>query len=173
MNFELESNQKLIQEMVRDFAQKELVEKAAEIDMSCEFPKDSIKKMAPLGILGMVLPEQYGGGGMDFVSLAIAIEEISRVCASTGVIVAVTQTLTAYPILTFGSEEQKKKFIPALCAGEKLGSFALTESGAGSDPTAMETTAKKEGDHYILNGSKRFITNGQEADIFIVFCLYR
>lgn len=169
MNFELDSNQKLIQNMVREFAVNELVEKAVEIDKSREFPWDNIKKMSELGLLGMIVPEEYGGGGMDFVSLAIAVEEISKVCASTGVIVAVNNTLTAYPILQFGNEEQKKKYLPVLSKGEKIGAFALTEPNAGSDPGSLETTAKLEGDFYILNGSKRFITNGQEAGVYIVF----
>jgi butyryl-CoA dehydrogenase len=106
---------------------------------------------------------------MDFLSLAIAVEEISRGCASTGVIVAVNQSLTAYPIMQFGNDDQKKKYLPLLVKAEQLGAFALTESGAGSDPAGIETTAKRDGDHYILNGSKRFITNGEEAGIFVVF----
>jgi len=169
MNFELESNQKLIQEMVREFATNELVEKAVEIDESREFPWDSIKKMAELGLLGMITPEEFGGGGMDYVSLAIAIEEISHACASTGVIVAVNHTLAAYPILQFGNDEQKKKYLPPLAKGEKLGAFGLTEANAGSDPASMESTAVLKGDYYVINGTKRFITNGGEAGIFIVF----
>lgn len=169
MNFELDSNQKLIQEMVREFAVNELEEKAVEIDGSREFPWENVKKMAGLGLLGIIVPEDLGGGGMDFLSLAIAVEEISRVCASTGVITAVTQTLTAYPILKFGTDEQKKKYIPPLVKGEALGAFGLTEAGAGSDPAGLETTAKLDGDNYILNGSKRFITNGEEAGTFVVF----
>jgi butyryl-CoA dehydrogenase len=169
MDFELNSNQKLIQEMIREFAINELEEKAVEIDNSKEFPWDSVKKLAELGVLGIIVPEQYDGGGMDFLSLTIAVEEISRVCASTGVIVAVSQTLATYPILQFGSERQKKKYIPPLVKGEKIGAFALTEANAGSDPAGMETIAKLEGDHYILNGSKRFITNGEEAGTFVVF----
>jgi len=169
MNFELDSNQKLIQEMVRDFAVKELEPAAVEIDKTQEFPWSNLKKMAALGLLGMIIPEEFGGGGMDFLSLAIAIEEISRVCASTGVIVAVNQTLAAYPIMQFGNESQQKKYLPLLARGDTMGAFALTEANAGSDPAAIETTAKLEGDHYILNGSKRFITNGGEAGIFIVF----
>lgn len=169
MNFELDSNQKLIQEMVREFAVKELEEKAVEIDESREFPWENVKKMAGLGLLGIIAPEELGGGGMDFLSLAIAVEEISRVCASTGVIAAVTQTLTQYPILRFGTEEQKKNYIPPLVRGDVLGAFGLTEAGAGSDPAGIETTAKLEGDVFVLNGSKRFITNGEEAGTFIVF----
>jgi butyryl-CoA dehydrogenase len=171
MNFELDSNQKLIQEMVREFSVNELEPTAVEIDKSREFPWTNIKKMAELGLLGIIIPEEYGGGGMDYVSLAVAVEEISHGCASTGVIVAVNQTLTAYPIMQFGTEEQKKKYLPILARAEKIGAFALTESGAGSDPAGMDSTAKLEGDHYILNGSKRFITNGEEAGIYIVFAV--
>ncbi len=169
MDFRLDANQKLVQEMVRDFAAKELVDVAVEIDKSREFPWPTLKKMAGLGLLGMIIPEEYGGGGIDFVSLAIAVEEISRVCASHGVIVAVDQTLAAYPIMKFGNDSQKKKYLPLIAKGEAIGAFALTEANAGSDPAALETTAKREGEHYILNGSKRFITNGGEASVFIVF----
>jgi len=169
MNFDLTDDQKLIKDMVRDFAEKELKEKAVEIDKSQKFPWDSLKKMAELGLLGMIVPEKYGGAGMDFVSLAIAVEEISRVCATTGVIVAVNNSLTAYPIEHFGTEEQKKKYLPLLCKGDKIGAFGLTEPNAGSDAASIETTARLEGDYYILNGAKRFITNGGEAGVFIVF----
>ncbi len=169
MDFTLDSDQKLIQDMVREFATNELEPVAEEIDRSGEFPWTNIKKMAELGLMGMIVPEKYGGGGMSFVSLAIAVEEISRVCASTGVIVAVNQTLSAYPILKFGDDAQKQKYLPILAKAEKLGAFGLTEANAGSDPAALETHAKLDGDHYILNGSKRFITNGGEAGIFIVF----
>ncbi len=171
MKFTLDSNQKLIQDMVREFATNELEPNAADIDISGEFPMANIKKMAELGLMGMIVPESYGGGGMDFLSLAIAVEEISKACASTGVIVAVNQTLTAYPILKFGTDEQKKKFLPLLASAKKIGAFGLTEANAGSDPAAMETTAKLEGDHYVLNGSKRFITSGGEAGIFIIFAI--
>ncbi len=169
MNFDLTDDQKLIKDMVRDFAEKELKEKAVEIDKSREFPWDNLKKMAKLGLLGMIVPEEFGGGGMDFISLAVAVEEISRVCATTGVIVAVNNSLTAYPIEHFGNDEQKKKYLPQLCNGDKIGAFGLTEPNAGSDAASIETTARLEGDYYIMNGSKRFITNGGEAGIFVVF----
>jgi butyryl-CoA dehydrogenase len=169
MNFDFTNDQKMLQDQVRKFAQTELAPLAPEIDKSGEFPWPSLKKMAQLGLLGVIVPEQYGGSGFDFVSLAIAIEEISRACASTGVIVAVNNSLTAYPILQFGDEEQKKKYLPPLCSGEKIGAFGLTEPNAGSDVAAMESTARLEGDHYILNGTKRFITNGGEAGTFVVF----
>ncbi|MCX7784893.1 MAG: acyl-CoA dehydrogenase [candidate division WOR-3 bacterium] len=169
MNFELTENQKMIQDMMRKFAKEELEPKAVELDKTGEFPTENIKKLAELGIMGMVVPEEYGGAGFDFVSLAIAVEEISRACASTGVIVAVHNSLVCHSIYTFGTEEQKKRLLPKLASGEKLGAFALTEPNVGSDPASLETTAKLDGDYYILNGSKRFITNAKNADVFIVF----
>ncbi len=169
MDFDLTNDQKMLQDEVRKFAQTELVPVAPEIDESGEFPWKNIKKMAELGLLGIIVPEEYGGAGFDYISLAIAIEEISRGCASTGVIVAVNNSLVSYPFLQFGNEEQKKKYLPLLCKGEKLGAFGLTEPNAGSDVVAMESTARLEGDYYILNGTKRFITNAGEAGIFVVF----
>jgi butyryl-CoA dehydrogenase len=169
MDFTLDSNQKLIQDMVREFAVNELEPAAEEADRSGEFPQANLKKMAELGLLGIIVPEQYSGGGMDFLSLSIAVEEISKGCASMGVIVAVHQSLVEYPILQFGNEDQKKKYLPPLAKGEKIGAFGLTEANAGSDPAAMETTAKLDGDHYVLNGSKRFITSGGEAGTLVVF----
>lgn len=169
MDFELTNDQKMLQKEVRNFAETELEPVAAEIDKSGEFPWDNIKKMAELGLLGIIVPEKYGGAEFDFVSLAIAIEEISRVCATTGVIVAVNNSLASYPIMQFGNEEQKKKYLPLLSSAEKLGAIGITEPNAGSDVAAMETTAKLEGDYYILNGTKRFITNAGEAGIFVVF----
>jgi len=169
MNFDLTSEQKMLQDQVRKFAEAELAPVAPEIDKSGEFPWANIKKMAKLGLLGIIIPEKYGGAGFDFVSLAIAIEEISRVCATTGVIVAVNNSLAAYPILQFGSEEQKKKYLSLLASGEKIGAIGITEPNAGSDVAAMESTARLDGDYYILNGTKRFITNAGEAGIFVVF----
>ncbi len=169
MDFDLTTDQKMLQKMVREIATKELEPVASEIDKSGEFPWDNIKKLAKQGLLGVIVPEEYGGAGFDFISLAIAIEEISRVCATTGIIVAVNNSLAAYPIYHFGNEEQRKKWLPLLASGEKLGAIGITEPNAGSDVVAMETTAKLEGDHYILNGTKRFITNGGEAGIHIVF----
>ncbi len=169
MDFSLTEDQLMLRSMVRDFATKELEPRAAEIDASGEFPHDTIKKLAELGLLGMTIPEKYGGNQFDFVSLAIAIEEISRGCGATGVITAVHNTLTAWPIVNWGTEEQKEKYLPRMATGELLGAFGLTEANAGSDPASMETRAVLKGDKYILNGSKRFITNGGAAGIFIVF----
>jgi butyryl-CoA dehydrogenase len=169
MDFTLNENQQMIQDMVRKFAKEQIEPRAAESDKTGEFPKETIRQMAELGLMGMVVPEKYGGAGFDFVSLAIAIEEVSRACASTGVIAAVNNTLVAYPIYQFGNEEQRAKFLPGLSSGKTLGAFGLTEPNAGSDPAGLETTAKREGDYYILNGAKRFITNAGEAGVFIVF----
>ncbi|MEO0072143.1 MAG: acyl-CoA dehydrogenase [candidate division WOR-3 bacterium] len=169
MNFDLTENQRLIQETMRKFAQEELEPKASEIDRSGEFPVENLKKLAELGMLGMIVPEEYGGAGLDFVSLAIAIEEISKACATTGVITAVHNSLACYSILAFGREDQKQRYLVDLASGKKLGAFALTEQNAGSDPASLETTARLSGDYYILNGTKRFITSATHADIFIVF----
>lgn len=169
MNFDLTSDQKMLQDTVRKFAEKELKPIAAEIDKSQEFPWKSVKKMAELGFMGVIIPEAYGGSGFDFVSLAITIEEISRVCATTGVITAVNNSLAAYPIVTFGNDAQRKKFLPPLASGETVGAFALTEPNAGSDPASLETTIRFDGDSCILNGTKRFITNAGAAGIHIVF----
>jgi len=169
MDFELNQDQTLLRNMVREFAEKEIKPKAAEIDESREFPKDTVKKLAELGLMGIVIPEKYGGAGMDFLSLAIAVEEISRACATTGVIAAVNNSLAAYPILIYGTEEQKKKYLPILASAKKIGAIGLTEPNTGSNVAGIETTAVKEGDYYILNGAKRFITNATEAGIFIVF----
>ena len=169
MDFELTQDQTLLRNMVREFAEKEIKPKAAEIDESREFPKDTVRKLAELGLMGIVIPEEYGGSGMDFVSLAIAVEEISRACATTGVITAVNNSLAAYPILIYGTEEQKKKYLPLLASAKKIGAIGLTEPNTGSNVAGIESTAVKEGDYYILNGAKRFITNATEAGIFIVF----
>lgn len=169
MNFSLTEEQVMLRNMVKDFATKELEPKAAQIDASGEFPYETIEKLAELGLLSMTIPEKYGGANFDFVSLAIAIEEISRGCGSTGVITAVHNTLCAWPIVNWGTEEQKAKYLPQMATGKLLGAFGLTEANAGSDPASMETKAVLKGDRYILNGSKRFITNAGAAQIFIVF----
>jgi len=169
MDFALTQDQKMVRDMVREFAQKELEPIAAEIDESREFPRATLKKMAGLGLMGVIIPEQYGGAGLDFTTLAIICEEISRVCASHGVITAVNNSLCAWPIYNFGNEEQRKKYLPDLCSGKKFGAIGITEPNAGSDPASMETTAVDKGDHYVLNGTKAWITNGTEAETFVVF----
>ncbi len=169
MDFTLNEEQKMLRTMVRDFAEKELEPIAAQIDEDAAFPAESVRKMAELGLMGIPFPEEYGGMGSGMLSFAIAVEEIARVCASTSVIYLVTAGLAAQPIYHFGSEEQRRRFVPPLAGGEKLSCFALTETGAGSDPAAMETTATRKDGGYLLNGSKIFITNGAEADIILVF----
>lgn len=169
MDFSLTEDQKMLKTMVRDFAEKELEPIAAQIDEEARFPAESIKKMAELGIIGLPLPEKYGGGGGGTTEFAIAIEEISRVCASTGVIYLVTTGLAGKPIYRFGTEEQQQRFAVPIAKGEKLACFALTEANAGSDVAALETTATRRNGGYVLNGTKLFITNGAEADIAVVF----
>ncbi|MGQ9678077.1 MAG: acyl-CoA dehydrogenase [bacterium] len=169
MDLNLTEDQIMLRDMVRDFATNELEPKAAQLDATGEFPHETVKKLAELGLLGMTIPEQYGGNKFDFVSLAVAIEEISRGCSSTGVITAVHNTLAAWPIVNWGSEELKQKYLPRMATGELLGAFGLTEANAGSDPASMETRAVLKEDKYILNGSKRFITNAGAAQLFIVF----
>jgi alkylation response protein AidB-like acyl-CoA dehydrogenase len=164
----LNDEQVSLQKLVQEFALKEVAPRAAEYDHSEEFPWENVKKMAELGLMGLPIPEQYDGAGTDTVSYIIAIEELSKACAATGVIVAVHTSVGILPILYFGTEEQKQKYIPALARGEKIGAFALTEPNAGSDASKVATTATLEGDHYILNGTKCFITNGAVAETFIV-----
>jgi len=171
MILELNEQQKMIRNMVREFAEKEVKPKAAELDEKEEYPHAALKRMAELGILGAIIPQEYGGAGLDNVTYSVIIEEISRACASTGVVTSVHNSLTAWPIMYYGTEEQKKKYLPILARGEKIGAFGGTEPNAGSDLGAMQTTAELKGDHYIINGSKTFITSGPEAGIIIVFAV--
>ena len=169
MDFELTEEQKMLKTMVQDFATKELEPIAAQIDEESRFPAESVKKMAELGLMGICFPEEYGGSGSGATELCLIIEEISRVCAATSVILLVTAGLASEPIYVYGNEEQRKRFITPIATGEKLAAFALTEAGAGSDPAALETTATRHNNGYLLNGTKIFITNGAEADIILVF----
>ncbi len=171
MDFSLTKEQEMIRKMVREFAEKEVAPIAAEIDETCEFPAETIKKMGKLGLMGMTVPKEWGGGGMDPVSYVIAVEEISRACASTGVAMSVNNSLVCDSILKFGTEAQKQKYLIPLANGEKLGSFALTEPSAGTDAAAQQTTAVKDKDDYIINGSKIFITNGSKSDVVILFVM--
>ncbi len=161
----LSEEQEMLRDMVRDFAQNEVKPKAAEIDVTCEFPWDTVKQMGELGLMGIIFPEEYDGAGMDILSYAIAVEELSRVCASTGITLAAHVSLGVSPIFEFGNEAQKQEWLPKLCTGEILGAYGLTEPNAGSDAGGTETTARKDGDKYIINGSKRFITNASVSDI--------
>ncbi len=169
MDFELTEDQKMLKTMVQDFATKELEPIAAQVDEEARFPAESVKKMAKLGLMGAIFPEEYGGSGGGEMEAVIIGEEISRVCASTATIVLAGMSLAGYPIYEFGNEEQRQQFVVPIAKGEKLACFALTEAGAGSDVAALETTATRHNGGYILNGTKIFITNGAEADITVVF----
>lgn len=169
MRIELNEEQKLLRDSVRRFAEEVVRPRAKEIDESGEFPRDFYRQAGQLGLAGVAVPERYGGAGMNSLAYCLVIEEISRVCASSGVILSVNNSLVCDPLLEFGSEDQKRRFLSPLARGELLGCFALTEPEAGSDPAALRTTAVRDGDDYVLNGNKLFITNGTEADVAIVF----
>ncbi len=171
MNFKLTEEHEMIRKMVRDFARNEVAPTAAERDEEERFDMDLFKKMAELGLTGIPWPEEYGGIGSDYLAYCIAIEELSRVCASTGVTLSAHTSLAGWPVYKFGTEEQKQKYLRPMALGEKIGAYGLTEPGSGSDAGGMRTTAKRDGDDYILNGSKIFITNGGIADIYVVFAL--
>ncbi len=171
MKLELNEQQKMIRNMVREFAEKEIAPIAAELDKTGEYPTKTLEKMAKLGLLGIIIPQQYGGAGLDTISYVTVVEEISRKCASTGVITSVHNSLAAWPIMKYGTEEQKKKYLPILAKGEKIGAFAGTEPNAGSDLGAMKTSAVLKGNHYVINGDKTFITSGPKAGIIIVFAV--
>lgn len=153
---------------IREFAEAEVEPVSAQIDEDAEFPHENVKKLGEMGILGMVVPEKYGGTGDDMISYAIAVEEFSRVCGSTGITVAAHNSLAVYPLYLFGNEKQKKRFIPPLARGEKLGAFGLTEPGAGSDAAATKASAVLKGEHYVINGSKCFITNARVAETMVI-----
>ncbi|OLS38788.1 acyl-CoA dehydrogenase [Alkalihalophilus pseudofirmus] len=169
MDLRFTEEQEMMRKMVRDFAQEQITPFIEEMEENETFPREIVNKMGELGLMGIPIPEEYGGAGMDFTSYIIAINELSKVSATVGVILSVHTSVGTNPILYFGTEEQKQKYVPKLASGEYLGAFGLTEPGAGSDAGSLKTTAKKVGDEYILNGSKVFITNGGEADVYIVF----
>jgi alkylation response protein AidB-like acyl-CoA dehydrogenase len=165
MQYELNEEQRMVRDMVRDLAQKEMAPRAAEVDKTEEFPEENIRKMAELGLMGLPYPEEYEGGGGDYVSYAIAVEEIARACGSTALIYAAHVSLGCGPIYAFGTEEQKQTWLPRLCTGQGLAAFGLTEPEAGSDAGATRTMAVRDGDDYVLNGSKMWITSGAIADV--------
>lgn len=169
MNFQLTENQRMIRDMVADFAAKKVAPGAAERDVNETFPADIVAEMGSLGLMGMNVSEQYGGAGMDMVSYVLAMEEISAACASTGVIMSVNNSLVCWPIEEYGTEEQKQKWLVPLARGEKLGAYCLSEPNAGTDAANQMTTAKRDGDFWVINGMKNFITNGTTADTLIVF----
>lgn len=169
MNFQLTEEQEMLRRMVREFAEKEVEPTAAQRDEEERFDRGIFNKMAELGLTGIPWPEAYGGIGSDYVNYVIAVEELSRVCASTGVTLSAHISLASWPIFTYGTEEQKQNYLRRLATGEALGAYALSEPGAGSDVASMKMTAKRDGNDYILNGNKVWITNGEVGDIYIVF----
>src|SRR6266853_1330554 len=169
LNLDLNEEQKLLQRTVREFAENEVKPLAREIDETGNFPRDTFRKAAELGLTAVALPESAGGAGFDHIAYSIVIEEISRVCASTGVILSVQNSLYCDPIHRFGNEEQKKKFLLPFARGEKVGCYALTEPQAGSNAAALQTKAVKKADKYVINGTKAWITNGGAADAAIVY----
>jgi butyryl-CoA dehydrogenase len=171
MDFELTELQRETQRLCREFAARELLPHARQWDEEHTFPKDAVKQLAELSLLGVAVPERYGGAGLDNVAYAVAIEEISRGCASTGVILSVNNSLYCDPVLKYGTEEQKQTFLVPFARGEQLGCFGLTEPEAGSDAAAQKTTAVRQGDHYAINGSKNWITNGPVADAIVLFAM--
>jgi butyryl-CoA dehydrogenase len=171
MKFEYTKEQLMIKKMVREFAENELKPIAAEIDVSMRFPIENVRKMGKLGLMGMCVDPKYGGSGTDTVSYSIGVEEVSKCCASTGVIMSVNNSLYCFPVETFGTEEQKEKYLTPAAKGEKLGCFGLTEPNAGSDAASQTTTAELEGDEWVINGSKVFITNGSDADLCVIFTM--
>ncbi|WP_077215095.1 acyl-CoA dehydrogenase [Bacillus dakarensis] len=168
MNLRLTEEQEMMRKMVRNFAETEISPFIPKMEQG-EFPREVLKKMGELGLMGIPVPAAYGGSEMDFTSYIIAIHELSRVSATVGVILSVHTSVGTNPILYYGNEEQKQKYVPKLAAGEYLGAFCLTEPSAGSDAASLKTRAVLDGDHYVINGSKVFITNGGEADVYIVF----
>jgi butyryl-CoA dehydrogenase len=171
MHIELTDIQREIQRTCRDFAAKELIPHARKWDEEHHYPAAAVKQLGELGLMGVAIPEQWGGTGLDTVAYAVAMEEISRGCAGTGVIMSVNNSLWSDPINKFGTDAQKEKWLKPFASGQKLGAFALTEPQSGSDAGEMKTTAKRQGDFYLLNGSKNFITNGPQADAIIVFAM--
>ena len=171
MNFNLNKTQELFRQMIREFAEKEVKPLAAEIDEQERFPQETVEKMAKLGIFGIPVPRQYGGAGGDNIMYSIAVEELSRCCATTGVVVSAHTSLCMAPILKFGTEEQKMKYVPKLASGEWIGAFGLTEPNAGTDAAGQQTTAVLDGDQWVINGNKIFITNAGHSNVYIVIAM--
>ncbi|MFC2171099.1 acyl-CoA dehydrogenase [Acidobacteriota bacterium] len=171
MDIKLTEEQKILRSTIREFAGNEILPRATELDRSGKFPYDLVRKCADLNLMGVAIPEQWGGGGMDYVSYCIAVEEVSRCCGSTGVILSVNNSLVCDPLLEFGNDDQKERFLKPLAKGDKIGCFALTEPEAGSDAGNQKSTAVVDGNEYVLNGQKIFITNGEAADTVIVFMM--
>lgn len=168
MDFTLSKKHEMAKQLFKDFAETEVKPLAQEVDETEHFPMDTVKKMGKYGFMGIPVPKEYGGQGCDILTYVMCVEELSKVCATTGVVVSAHTSLCADPILTYGTEEQKKKYLPDLASGKKIGAFGLTEPGAGTDAQGVQTKAVLDGDEWVLNGSKCFITNGEVADIYIV-----
>src|SRR4051812_2973010 len=171
MDLELTPEQTLIRDTARSLATTHIAPAAAAIDREHRFPRELVTRLAELGLMGVAVPEAWGGAGMDTVSYALALEEISRACASTGVIMSVQNSLVCDPILTYGTDAQKQRFLPGLASGKALGCFALSEPEAGSDAGAQKTSAARRGSDFVLNGTKNFITNGPVADVVVLFAM--
>ncbi len=171
MDFTLPKEHEMARQLFKDFAENEVKPLAQEVDQEHRFPRETVEKMAKYGFMGIPVPKEYGGQGCDTLTYAMCVEELSKVCGTTGVIVSAHTSLCIDPILTFGSEEQKQKYVVPLAKGEKLGAFGLTEPGAGTDAQGQQTKAVLDGDEWVLNGSKCFITNGKEADVYVIFAV--
>jgi len=169
MDFRLTEEQELIRQTAREFAENHIAPIAAEIDQQERFPTETVSELGELGLMGMNVPPEYGGGGADFVSHALAMEEVSRACAAHGVIMSVNNSLVCWPIAQFGTEEQKRKYLPELASATKIGSFALSEPGSGSDAAGLQTAAVLDGSHYVLNGTKAWVSNGGQAGVYVAF----
>ena len=168
MDFMLDKQHEMARNLFREFAEKEVKPRAIDVDETEIFPRDTVEKMAKYGFMGITVPKEYGGQGCDPLTYAMCVEELAKVCGTTAVIVSAHSSLCCDPILFWGTEEQKQKYLVPLAKGEKIGAFGLTEPGAGTDAQGVQTRAVKDGDSYILNGSKCFITNGKEADVYII-----
>ena len=171
MDFTLSKEHEMARTLFREFAEKEVKPLAIEVDETEEFPKATVETMAKAGFMGIPIPKEYGGQGCDVLTYAMCVEELAKVCGTTAVIVSAHTSLCCDPILTYGTEEQKQKYLPDLASGKKIGAFGLTEPGAGTDAQGQQTKAVLEGDEWVLNGSKIFITNGKEADVYVIFAI--
>lgn len=171
MDFTLSKEHEMARSLFREFAEKEVKPLAVEVDETEEFPVETVKKMAKAGFLGIPIPKEYGGQGCDILTYAMCVEELAKVCGTTSIIVSAHTSLCCDPILTYGTEEQKQKYLPDLASGRKLGAFGLTEPGAGTDAQGQQTKAVLDGDEWVLNGSKIFITNGKQADVYIIIAV--
>ena len=171
MDFTLSKEHEMARALFREFAEKEVKPLAIEVDETEVFPRETVEKMAKAGFMGIPVPKEYGGQGCDILTYAMCVEELAKVCGTTAVIVPAHTSLCCDPILTFGTEDQKKKYLPDLASGKKIGAFGLTEPGAGTDAQGQQTKAVLDGDEWVLNGSKIFITNGKEADVYVIFAI--